>query len=1071
MRAHVWWLCLLLWGCDGRDLGVLIAPAPPLPPPVCQGEDCPPVCPDAGCPPPACDPSQPDLVCGQGICLRQVPACLQDEENVCLPGEPEVEACNDLDDNCDGQVDEGCDDDGDLYCDADMVVVGSPAICPKGGAGRLDCDDQDRGRHPGRTEICDDGVDNNCDGLADYLDFNGCLHITASFEDEDGIKIIEHGTAARVRAVLTPPTEELSRQWRVARATPDTHCRPEDVELLTPVETAESTQRQVRIVDDPTKLDCAYDLELLIDGIVADRLQVQMRNTRPIVSAIVGAVFDENVLLVTMAEGTTPPITATVPADDDPPVTLRWDGRDADLLACEAPCESDSVRFAVPPAVGTYELRVRAADSFDGVFRNRTVRVEVVPCTWVRVNGTGDGSGPALAQALPDIGSGVTVAANLQTNVCVAGAGTFAVTQALVLPGSVGILAGFNGAGAPLTNSATLRFSGQGQLSMAPGHDGRLARLNLRAGPASPMVGVVDASPFFDGVSFLLPAGEQQVGLRVQAVARAVDVRLRSSMVEFSGAQTDATGISVLAEGAPQATLRVNGGSEVLLPECRGACVGVRGQGHVDLRLSGRIIDVEAVGAGASAIAVRLESRAGRRPTADIAGYTRITARTQAADPAEVTVGVHLSQTTGVRIANNILVGPRTEVAGRRLSAGIADGEVFSDGRVLRGGSTELTIENNRRVAAGRFTSVWTEMGCDAANGSVDAALGTEIGAGILLVGTATAVVSGNGNNGVADNAVFGAASSAAWQAGPTRRLPPSVPALWTVDTRDVRVERNELRAGVLVDVPGCTPSPPPAAEVFRDGLGGNVQDSLPSYRLLIDANGIVTGRSGPLAAAPRIDGGATRGLAFSPGGSAVVSNNYVAITRGADLVGVYSQGAQDLELVNNTIEVDLLSPDPNLEVRARGLHLVSIEQDGLRLANTIVLIRDGGDTVSDPIALQLEGPNAAQGLGRFDSNLLFVEAAERDGRGAYVHIVGGARVGRAEFAAFESVIGGRQTLILPPLFQAHGLEHRRSISRLSEGSPAVDQGTPDGAPPLDRFGLPRPQGPGVDIGHHELAR
>jgi hypothetical protein len=39
---------------------------------------------------------------------------------------------------------------------------------------------------------------------------------------------------------------------------------------------------------------------------------------------------------------------------------------------------------------------------------------------------------------------------------------------------------------------------------------------------------------------------------------------------------------------------------------------------------------------------------------------------------------------------------------------------------------------------------------------------------------------------------------------------------------------------------------------------------------------------------------------------------------------------------------------------------------------------------------------------------------------------------------------------------------------RLRPGSPAIDAGTPDGAPPLDKDGIERPCGAGVDIGAHE---
>ena len=57
------------------------------------------------------------------------------------------------------EVDEGCNGDGDGYCSIDMVTVGLPSVCPKGGR---DCDDSDATVNPGHPEWCD-GKDNNCD--------------------------------------------------------------------------------------------------------------------------------------------------------------------------------------------------------------------------------------------------------------------------------------------------------------------------------------------------------------------------------------------------------------------------------------------------------------------------------------------------------------------------------------------------------------------------------------------------------------------------------------------------------------------------------------------------------------------------------------------------------------------------------------------------------------------------------------------------------------------------------------------------------------------------------------------
>ena len=89
---------------------------------------------------------------------------------------PTAEDCTDgLDNDCDGLVD--YDDLGDCrlscggacppVCDADRDNLVAK------GCGGTDCNDHDATVGPGKEEICDDGVDNNCDGKIDTAD-PGC---------------------------------------------------------------------------------------------------------------------------------------------------------------------------------------------------------------------------------------------------------------------------------------------------------------------------------------------------------------------------------------------------------------------------------------------------------------------------------------------------------------------------------------------------------------------------------------------------------------------------------------------------------------------------------------------------------------------------------------------------------------------------------------------------------------------------------------------------------------------------------------------------------------------------------
>lgn len=82
------------------------------------------------------------------------------------PGQPE--RVNGLDDDCDRLVDEGTtadDVDGDGYCADPTACVG--AALPG------DCQDGDATIAPGATEIDDNGVDDNCDGVIDLGSVDG----------------------------------------------------------------------------------------------------------------------------------------------------------------------------------------------------------------------------------------------------------------------------------------------------------------------------------------------------------------------------------------------------------------------------------------------------------------------------------------------------------------------------------------------------------------------------------------------------------------------------------------------------------------------------------------------------------------------------------------------------------------------------------------------------------------------------------------------------------------------------------------------------------------------------------
>jgi len=90
----------------------------------------------------------------------------------CAPADPDIspltpEACDGVDNDCDGDIDEDWDSDADGY-PADDDACGD-------GAATRDCNDDNAAIFPGAQEICDD-IDNDCSGTPDDQD-----------EDSDGV--------------------------------------------------------------------------------------------------------------------------------------------------------------------------------------------------------------------------------------------------------------------------------------------------------------------------------------------------------------------------------------------------------------------------------------------------------------------------------------------------------------------------------------------------------------------------------------------------------------------------------------------------------------------------------------------------------------------------------------------------------------------------------------------------------------------------------------------------------------------------------------------------------------------
>ena len=111
-----------------------------------------------------------------------------DSNNQANPGVSEI-CGNGIDDNCNGSVDEGCvlytfyrDADGDTYGNIAETAFSYNATTPAGYVtNSTDCNDANSAVNPGATEVCGNGMDDNCNGSTD----EGCVLYTF-YQDNDG---------------------------------------------------------------------------------------------------------------------------------------------------------------------------------------------------------------------------------------------------------------------------------------------------------------------------------------------------------------------------------------------------------------------------------------------------------------------------------------------------------------------------------------------------------------------------------------------------------------------------------------------------------------------------------------------------------------------------------------------------------------------------------------------------------------------------------------------------------------------------------------------------------------------
>jgi hypothetical protein len=117
------------------------------------------------------DTAKTYTLCDAGADYVAIDGDCDDEDPGAYPGADEY--CNEIDDDCDFVIDEDPVDPQTLYTDGDSdgfgAAGGSVTSCPMPGLADndLDCDDSNDEINPAAAEVCNEGIDDDCDPLSD----------------------------------------------------------------------------------------------------------------------------------------------------------------------------------------------------------------------------------------------------------------------------------------------------------------------------------------------------------------------------------------------------------------------------------------------------------------------------------------------------------------------------------------------------------------------------------------------------------------------------------------------------------------------------------------------------------------------------------------------------------------------------------------------------------------------------------------------------------------------------------------------------------------------------------------
>ncbi|MEM6531573.1 MAG: putative metal-binding motif-containing protein [Myxococcota bacterium] len=1042
---------------------------------------------DEGCP---CVSGE-TRACGSdvGACEQGTQTCVMGIWGSCDGAvDPILESCNDIDDNCDGVTDDGCDDDGDGYCDASLTLVGTPTICANGGN---DCDDTAATGalvNPGATEICDDGIDNDCLGGADFLDIGSCAPPTV---DLSSASEVDHNDALFVFASFsfedpgfgTPSA--WTRAWAVIAAS--SGCNVSDPTLQNESNSAGSSNITFIPPSSVATLGCEYTLRMTVAGASFAESTITVINERPGISEIEEADFDGASWRMQVPVGTTQTVTAEFSGrEDDVDVVFDWTGAGASVLACSSgvgsnPCEdsTDTRPFVsqqtinAPGSVGTETITVSVRDSFDGVRFEVPLIIEFVDCVWVAATGSPTG-GASPGAPLNDLDAALNVSFTGidAPDVCIVGSGTLSKnTVPLSATPSRNIYGGFDSSGNPSGDRPTIEVNAGAGLTFSADYDGTISGVTLvstSTSAAPSVVTIEDSEPLLIDTNVDIPGGDGVTGIDINATKSISPTVLGGEIRTEGTPRENITGIRVRGAGA----------TPLLSPkdvDVRNVTGSFARAIWLQEGTSATVMNTEELYAGGSATTVVVIDIDGGASTASAVIRDNGSIRNFATLGSETAVSIRLQNTDRVTIrGNRSIVGSFNEVSS--FTAAVADGSLDRQGNLVRGNSTLLTIEDNWEIdAVGPFTIQCTPT---FAGDTMD------VTAGIFLAGTTTATIRNNPNT-AGGPGIRGAVGSAHW-AFSGRVYPPMNAGMWTIDTQGVTVTDNLIVSGSLSDFPTCPPVPEsPLVVGFRDGLPSNgfatptVDADAESDALTLERNGIVCRRPAEGAGSGFRSDCAALDLNSTPTSAARtvnITNNYITATRGSLLMGVRMEYGNGVVLTNNTIEADYLiqsfeTPPPNGSLVKRGVYLVNVDNDGVDFINNIIMSVVDVDLDGTRIGILEETTGTGSSIGVFANNLVHVAGDPTIPMPVDFELLDSS--GSSEFdgtAALNTIAGvttSEFNLAADPLLNPAGSIDAKTESRLTPGSPAINAGRSAGAPSVDLYGNPRSGA--IDIGHHEV--